>query len=216
RHRVINLISDNAVPAEIGGALPQVLADRLHITKTEASRRIRDAEVLGPRTGLTGQPLEPVWPGTAAAQRAGAIGPAHVAEIRRFFKQLPGWVDEPTRARAERDLAGYAAGLRPDELRAAAGVLADALNPDGTFSDEDRARTRGITIGRQDIDGMSPISGWLTPELRAGLQACWAKLAAPGMCNPADQTPTVSGPPSEDTLTADDRTGAQRHHDPPN
>ena len=82
-----------------------------------------------------------------------------MAEIRRFFNQLPSWVDESTRARAERDLAEQAAKFRPDELRVLADKLADCLNPDGNFTDEDRAARRGITIGRQQIDGMSPIKG---------------------------------------------------------
>ena len=95
-HGWINQIAEHAVPAEIGGPLPQVLADRLRITKAEAARRIKDAERLGPRTSFTGEPLAPWWPATAAAQRAGEIGPGHISEIRRFFKQLPGWVDEPS------------------------------------------------------------------------------------------------------------------------
>ena len=67
--------------------------------------------------------------------------------------------------------------------------LTDCLNPDGEFSDEDRARRRGLTLTKQDVDGMSRLSGWVTPELRAGLEAIWAKLAAPGMCNPEDHDP---------------------------
>ena len=47
----------------------------------------------------------------------------------------------------------------------------------------------GITIGRQGRDGMSKITGWLDPQLRAGLDAVLAKLAAPGMCNPARRNP---------------------------
>ena len=43
---------------------------------------------------------------------------------------------------------------------------------------------------------MSPISGYLTPEARATFDAVFAKLAAPGMCNSADETPCVSGTPS--------------------
>jgi hypothetical protein len=60
------------------------------------------------------------------------------------------------------------------------------LNPDGEFSDEHRARRRGITLGAQHQDGMSAITGWLNPQLRAGLDALLAKWAAPGMCNPHD------------------------------
>ena len=52
------------------------------------------------------------------------------------------------------------------------------LNPDGDFTDEHRARRRGISIGAQGRDGMSAITGWLDPELRAGLDAVLATWAA--------------------------------------
>jgi hypothetical protein len=58
--------------------------------------------------------------------------------------------------------------------------LTDCLNPDGNFTDDDRARRRGIAIGKQDIDGMSAISRYLTPEERATIDAVLAKLADPG------------------------------------
>jgi hypothetical protein len=38
-YELINQIADHAIRAEIGGPLPQALADRLRITKTEAARR---------------------------------------------------------------------------------------------------------------------------------------------------------------------------------
>ncbi|MGE5694999.1 MAG: DUF222 domain-containing protein, partial [Candidatus Sericytochromatia bacterium] len=76
---------------------------------------------------------------------------------------------------------------RPDELARFADWYADVLHPDGDFTDEHRASRRGITIVRQAKDGMSKISGWLDPQLRAGLDAVLAKLAAPGRCNPADE-----------------------------
>lgn len=212
-HRIINQLSERATCDEIGGALPKVLANRLRITKAEASRRIADAELLGDRYSLTGQRLEPALSATAAGQRAGMIGAGHIKEIRRFLKELPGWVDESTRTRVETDLARLAKRFRPDEVRQAAERIAALINPDGDFADEDRVRKRGITIGRQDIDGMSPISGYLTPELRAGLDAVLSKWAAPGMCNPDDQTPTVYGRPSEETVQRDFRSRAQRNHD---
>jgi hypothetical protein len=77
----------------------------------------------------------------------------------------------------------------------------------------DRARRRGLSIGKQDIDGMSPITGYLTPEARATLDAVLAKLAAPGMCNPDDEAPCVDGPPPEHAVGGDSRTCAQRNHD---
>jgi hypothetical protein len=60
---------------------------------------------------------------------------------------------------------------------------------------------------------MSRLTGWLTPEARAGLEAMLARLAAPGMCNPADATPCVDGSPLEDAIQADTRSEAQRNHD---
>ena len=154
-HQAINRIAAQATPEQIGRSLKKTLAARLRIRPGEARRRIADAEMLGARTTITGEPLPAQWPATAAAQRAGQINTAHVAEIGRFFHQLPSWVDESARARAEADLAEQATKFGPDELRVLADKLADCLNPDGTFTDDDRARRRGITIGRQDIDGMS-------------------------------------------------------------
>ena len=91
--------------------------------------------------------------------------------------------------------------------------LAATINPDGNFSDVDRARKRGVVIGRQHTDGMSPITGWLNPELRASLDAVLGKLAAPGMCNPEDQSPRVDGDPDPEVAGRDRRTTAQRTHD---
>src|SRR6202034_4772486 len=91
--------------------------------------------------------------------------------------------------------------------------LTDCLNPDGDFTDADRARRRGLSIGRQDIDGMSPISGWLNPEARATLDAVFAQLAAPGMCNPDDIEPCISGTPSRAAIQRDTRNRSHRNHD---
>src|ERR1700735_5714487 len=51
------------------------------------------------------------------------------------------------------------------------------------------------------------------PELRAEIDAWLAKFAAPGMCNPDDQTPCVTGEPTDDARSTDRRTSAHRQHD---
>ena len=212
-HELINQVHCQATPAEIGGKFAHVLADRLRITRGEANRRINEAHDLGARQALTGEPLAPRYAATAAAQRAGRIGASHVAVIRRFFDELPCSVDAPTREAAEADLARWAGEQRPETLRKAADRLACYLNPDGEFSDEDRARRRGLRLGTQHSDGMSKLAGWLTPHARATLEAVLAKLAAPGMCNPDDPTPTLDGPASEEAVQRDTRSPAQRNHD---
>jgi hypothetical protein len=184
-HELINELA-HASMEELGGKLAHVLADRLRIFRRDAARRIEEAADLGSRRALTGEPLPPKLEHTAAGQREGLISGDHVKVIREFFAQLPSFIDDPTRADAEQKLAAVAALYRPDELKSFADHMDLVLNPDGNFSDEDRARRRGIVVGRQGADGMSRLSGYLTPEARAGWEAVHAKLAAPGMCNPAD------------------------------
>ena len=212
-HPLINQLAAQADATELGGKLPSVLANRLRISRAEASRRIHEAADLGERKALNGERLEPVLPATAEAQRNGELGAGQVAVIRSFWDRLPDFVDIETRAKAEAQLARLGTAHRPDELAKLADKLTDCLNPDGDFTDVDRAKRRGLTIGKQDLDGMSPISGYLTPEARATLDAVFAKLAAPGMCNSADETPCVSGTPSQTAIQGDTRSLGQRNHD---
>jgi Domain of unknown function (DUF222) len=48
---------------------------------------------------------------------------------------------------------------------------------------------------------------------RATIDAVFAKLAAPGMCNPVDSRPVVAGQPSPAAIDGDTRSAAQRQHD---
>ncbi|UXA04523.1 HNH endonuclease [Mycobacterium sp. SMC-2] len=212
-HPLINNLARQATPEELGGTLSQAIADTTLISRTEASRRVKEAADLGPRRGLTGEPLEPVLPATAAAQREGTLGGGQVAVIRKFFHHLPGWVDFTTRQAVEADLATHGTQYRPEQLAELADHISDCLNPDGTYTDEDRARRRGLTLGKQGPDGMSELRGVLTPEARATVEAVLAKLAAPGMCNPLDDTPCVDGAPSQEAIDRDARSAAQRNHD---
>ncbi|MFY2860174.1 HNH endonuclease signature motif containing protein [Mycobacterium sp. THU-M104] len=212
-HAVINTLAHQASAEELGGKLSHAIAEATSISRPQAARRVREAADLGERHGLTGQPLPPVLAETALRQRQGTLGPEHVAVIRRFCRQLPGWVDQPTRERAEADLARHGTRIRPEQLSGLAEQLDNALNPDGNYTDEDRARRRGLILGAQGPDKMSHLSGWITPELRATLEALWAKLAAPGMCNPLDEHPCIDGTPTQDAIDKDARGPAQRQHD---
>ncbi|AKN15523.1 hypothetical protein B586_01445 [Mycobacterium haemophilum DSM 44634] len=212
-HPMINQLARQATPEELGGTLSHAIAEWTLISRAEAAKRIREAADLGPRRGLTGEPLPPVLAATAAAQRAGKLGAGQVAVIRKFCHGLPGWVDTATREHAEAHLAKLGSQFRPEQLAGLADRLADCLNPDGTYSDTDRGRRRGVTLGNQQTDGMTALHGWLTPEARATLEAVLAKLAAPGMCNPTDDTACVDGAPSQDAIERDTRSPAQRNHD---
>jgi Domain of unknown function (DUF222) len=190
------------------------LADVLRISRTEARRRIRDAEQLAPRTSLTGQPVPPQLPATATAWHAGVLDEQHLRVIQKFLRDLPDHVPPDVIARSEAFLAEHAATVRPDQLEKLADRLAITVNPDGRFSDDDRARQRGFTwCGGQRPDGMSVAKLVATPQLRAELDAWFATFAAPGMCNPDDQTPVVTGDPSDEVAAKDLRSHGQRQHD---
>lgn len=201
-------------PKVQNGTAHRLVADVLRISPAEARRRIQDAAQLAPRTTLTGQSRPPELPATAKAWHSGLLDIEHLRVVQRFMRDLPDDIPPAAAEKAEEFLAEKAAELRPDQLDKLAQRLAMTLNPDGAFSDEYRSSQRGFQwCGRQRPDGMSVARLVATPELRAMLEAWMAKFAAPGMCNPADNSPTVSGEPSRDCMDRDARTSAHRQHD---
>jgi hypothetical protein len=219
RRRVAALAGDLAVAleqhtrAELGGVCHKVIADVVRITPAEARRRLRDAAQLQPRTTLTGESLAPELPATAKAWAAGLLDPEHLRAIQSFMNDLPEDLPPAVVEHSESFLAEKAAELRPDQLHQVADRLAASVNPDGPFSESLRTLRRGFTWGPQRPDGLSRARLTATPELRAMLDAWFARFAAPGMANPADQTPTITTQPSDDTADRDARSHPQRQHD---
>jgi Domain of unknown function (DUF222) len=199
-------------PADVGGPVHKVIADWLRISCTEARRRMRDAEQLAPRMTMTGATLPPALPATAQVWRDGLLDPQHLRVIQTFVRDLPADTPSDTAESAERFLAEHATALRPDQLEKVANRCAVLINPDGKFSDIDRARQRGFTWSPQRSDGMSVGKLVASPELRANLDAWLAGFAAPGMCNPDDEIPCIAGEP-DDLAGRDTRSHAQRQHD---
>ncbi|MBX7456618.1 13E12 repeat family protein, partial [Mycolicibacterium sp. 3033] len=161
-HQILARLTTETEPRRLGEASwKKVLTTALRVSERDAKRRLADAAALGPRQALTGEPLPPRWEATAAAQAAGALDAEHVAVIATFHKDLPAWVDVDTRAAADRQLASLGAGLTPEDLKKSADRLAAMIDQDGPEpSDADRARKRGISLGEQQADGMSRVTGW--------------------------------------------------------
>lgn len=214
-HHLLAELQTQTTAAAIGARnWVEMLRIRERLSLTEARRQVRDTANLTPQTTLTGHQLPPRREHTAAAQAAGTINPDHIDQLEHFHKKMPPWVDPITAAQAEAQLVDIAVGHSPEELREAIDRTLYLLNQDGEEPiDTDNDRNRGINVHRQNIDGNSDISGKLTPELRATYDPLLAKLAAPGMCNPADEHPCITGTPSEEAIRADTRTPAQRVHD---
>ncbi len=193
-------------PADVGGPVLKVIADWLRISCAEARRRLRDAEQLMPRITITGETLAPELPATARVWRDGQLDPQHLKVIQTFVRNLPADTPLDTVEGAEQFLAEQACELRPEQLEKVANRCAVLINPDGKFTDIDRARQRGFTWSPQRSDGMSIGKLVASPELRANLDAWLARFAAPGACTSEDENISATNEP-------DTRSHAQRQHD---
>ena len=127
---------DPGLPA--GVKVRDVLASRLRLTAAEVKRRFRVAARIRPRRSLTGAPLDPELPELAAAVEAGQVGDDHIAAVCRALDGLPASVAAVDKEKAERSLVGHAREQDAQFVTAVGAVIADCLNPDGNFTDEDR------------------------------------------------------------------------------
>lgn len=214
QHREIGALRQQSTPAELGDTLQRALAEILRISRAEAKKLVDDAENLGPRTALSGEPMEPWLAATAAALAEGAITAGHVAVIREFIKDLPGHIGVAARESAEQTLVEKARHKRPDEVRKDAADLFLQLDQDGVCPPETKPRApKGeMHVGPQRRDGSSKFWGSFTPEGRATWEAVNAKWAAPGACNPSDESPCIDEV-TEDAARRDGRSQPQRNHD---
>ena len=202
-----------AAKSDAPAVMAKGIADAIRVSPAEVRRRLRDAEQLAPRSTLTGEVLPAELPATALGWNTGTLDGEHVRVIQKFLRDLPADIAPNVVADSEAFLAFHAAQLRPDQLEKLAVQLAMRVNPDGKFTDEDRARQRGFTWSpTQHPDGMSTGKLVATPEMRAMIDALLAKFAAPGMCNPADQSP-VTDEAAPEAAERDTRSHAQRQHD---
>ena len=222
-HRLLVETVERSVPASLGYNSPKkMLIDVLRVSAADASGRVAAARELGVWHTLSGDPMPPALPDTAAAQRDGDIGVGHVRAVSKVMRKIPHAVGTDAIADAEAVLARLARQGTPEDVEAAGHRLLAYLNPDGNLGDDrDRTRRRGISIGRQDTELMSRISGELDPVARALLDPILAKWARPGMNNPDDpesptgdaEDPTVDREVLAAAAARDTRTAAQRHHD---
>jgi len=200
-YRFFGEIADPPDEAGSTAALRSALWARLRITPQEITRRFKLAARIRPRRSLTGPPVPPELPELAAAVEAGAVGDDHIRAVCRAVDVLPGCVAPTDVSAAERTLVEHATTVDAGVVVKIGQRIADYLNPDGLFSDEDRARRRGLHLGPQGPDGMSRLTGLLDPQARAYFEAIDAAVR-PGRHLPDE------GPDARD-----DRTPAQRCHD---
>ncbi len=170
----------------------------LRVSPAEATGRVRAAAELGPRRGLTGQALPPVFAPVAAAQAAGTISSTHARIVTATVDALPAAVQAEHEEWVQQFLLEQAAQLDPALLKQVARRVVDTLDPDGTLTEErDRHRRRDLTI-RQRRDGSARVEAEVTAICAEALLAVLDSVAKP--------TPKQDG-------TRDPRTPGQRRHD---
>ena len=195
-HRIQAALMDRATPHEIGGkSWIDVLATRMRISRTEAARRVRDAEVLGPRHAMNGEVLAPVLPACATALAEGSIACEHIAVVRATLKSASGRMSGSELAQLEASLVAAAKTTSPETLKEAATRVLYKLNQDGDGPDMARHR-RGMTLGAQDADGLVRITGWVDAELAAYLGTALEVWGRPGINNPDDPEPKLNPDPN--------------------
>ncbi len=201
-YRFFGEIAEPPDGSECVPAVRGMLWAQLRITPKEIVRRFKLAARIRPRRSLTGPPVGPELPELAAAVVAGAVGEDHIRAVCHALDVLPACVSPVDVAKAERKLVAHARKLDAGVVAKLGERIADYLNPDGLFTDEDRARRRWVRLGPQGPDGMSRLSGLLDPEARAYFEAVEAAVR-PGRHQPESAEPEER----------DQRTVAQRCHD---
>jgi hypothetical protein len=189
------------------GSLTRTLAATLRISVGEAARRVRAAEALSERMSMTGQPLAPVRPHLAAAQREGEVSPEQADIVERALAKVDGAGFDQERVDAgEELLADFATRFGPKDLRRLAEQVVDGINPDGTLPDDRIQHDRRHFTMKPTKDGGYAGEFRLTGEAGVKLQAILGPLAKPRI------TTVVTGE-GRRIEEPDQRTYGQRMHD---
>ena len=204
-----------------------LLGELVHLSRTEARLRAEQATKLGVRRALTGEPLAPQLPETAAALAAGEIGPAHVRLIIEMMDAVPASITAAQRAEVEADLARHARTFGPTELAKLGQRLLAHLDPDGPEPrDDNPAPAAGELRLWNRRDGTLGFEGWLDGEHGPQFQGLIDQLAKPrplsreipdlrstderqadalldicGLARTAEACPTTGGEPPHVTVT---------------
>jgi hypothetical protein len=207
-----------------GPRAPRWLADRFGLTHREAKTRVAAAARLA-TTETTNPALvcDARLPQLTAAVRAGVLDAEPVARLDRMIAALPCSVQDRVAVAADAPVVELVRTAGPDAVAGLRPFLLGIVGVEEPYTDADRARVREVTLGRQGDDGMTPISGALTPELASVLQRLMADYASPGSltgtadgadgADAADSADGADAAGAESAGVGDMRTPGQRRHD---
>jgi len=155
---------------------------------------------MGPRLGLTGEVLPPIFARVAAAQAAGTISVAHARLITDTIDALPAAVQAEHDQSVETFLVEQAQSFDPRLLASVAHRLRSTLDPDGLLADEaHRHRRRDLRISRHR-DGSSYLQGELTAICTEAVLTVLDTLARPAPAQDGHRDPRTTGQRNHDAL----------------
>lgn len=157
----------------------QLLERLTRVSARETTRRVKLGARVAARTALDGSPLPAEYPLVAAALAEGEIGTDSAALITGCLAQCADRASLQGRDAAERHLVDVARTEPADVVALHARLWRDALDPDGAEPRDEQLRARREFRIGQDVDGMTPFSGWADPRNAALLRAAVAERTAP-------------------------------------
>ena len=206
--------TEQGVPAVLTErTMTRVLTNGLRLSPAEAIRRVKAAEHLADRTSMTGEPLAPIRPHLATAQRDGLITPDQVTLIDTALRKVK-HCDPAAIEAGEILLVQQASQLGYKDLDRVAAKLIDAIDPDGVQpTDEAEHRLRRFFHLKHRRDGSWAGDFRLTPEVGQKLAALLGPLTKPQTTRFQTDTDPDTDEPAGKHVVADERTQGQRQHD---
>jgi hypothetical protein len=209
---------------------PTWFARTAGIPRREARERLAAATRLSPGhdpwapdPGATGPDH---MPAITEAVDEGIIGTATVAKLGKQLREMPEKVQTALTASADAPVAALLRETDPDIIGKVRPYLLQLTGTEDPCTEADRRRLREVTIGAQGPDGMSRLSGYLTPEAATVMTRLFADHANAGSLDGGAQDiadrrgdrSEVSDSDGDGESAAagsepDPRTPAQRRHD---
>ncbi|ORM37667.1 hypothetical protein BFL43_03630, partial [Williamsia sp. 1135] len=199
-----------------------VLTSMTRMRPGAAKARVEAMDALTPSLTPSGEVIAPRFPETAQALAAGVIDLDHVGVVLEVMASIPHKIDAEQRANTEVALADLCRRYPPGQVKTIGERIVDYLDPDGKLADDvDRAKKRGVDLGKPATDFMSKVAGHLDPTTTALMEVMLGVWAAPGMNNSDDEL-SPSGAADDPALDPavlqaaadrDLRTQSQRNHD---
>lgn len=197
------------------------------INATDARSRVRTAQRINdapdPETITSTNPLgsqsDSFIPSIREAVSDGVLNSAAVAKIHAGISALPAEHQADITVAADGHLAELARQQGPVAMDGIGRQLTRLFNLEGRFTGDDRNRKRSIRLGKQEYDGMTCLTGLITPRFAAVIQRLFADYAKSGdlanrmASSSGKSTDNAEVPDTELTAENDPRSPAQRAHD---